>query len=1093
MPSSSRRKQAKPQHLSNGEKDGNQSMDTNEPETGYQSKPLDMSSNEEPVSEGQNLARRNSLGSRCSEGDEQGHPNVASPESADMPSAVYDLSTKVDNRNITNKIKDRPHDLEDHLCNENSESFSSVRELRAHTVDHPGAGTASPHSSPSSSHQNSNKHQIDLDNDSPPPKLLINSITTSGPSHHRRSSSGFHDNDLDDSSNHGLAKKRSRMDPCGPVSQHFGNSAIGIHAGGAMDLGYGLTGMEDGLEGHCCPICVKIFPKPSDLKRHMMCHTGEKPFRCQYCCKPFRAKSSMHYHLKASHGIDIELSPGLEERYLRMKTRAQLNLTYRNSHATRLPHNYGSEFHRDADNYDTDDYSNDSLYQTSGIGSDIAGSDYPSQGFADGQTSTDNRHALDLSVTGKFKNSTIKPKGKVGEIVAYADSQSKPLSLFVKAEKVIVSKLYGTDITTGKNTSVYHCNLCSNIFVSFVKLQLHLSVHFVKQVFTYQCCFCEDVFHQKWQMQNHLRHNHSYDVSGYKSLFAKDTLRAINPSESTDHFPCRFCYKIFTSQSSLQRHTKLHLRSRNCFCRFCGKTFDRYTSLQRHITLFHSKTASKSKTTSSSWVGRKMNFFISPRRLNPPPKINVPRNLPLNLSTSVKGSLQSFEAHRELSLSPPPFENGDTEDLALSQKSSDDDWSESLSEIPPNDLDDDSSEDIRSAHRHHLLPACHESSPRSHASWRPLSTSTMSTADQDAPLNFTTKSSTNLQDTNNNESSRSNSAQQSPELRLPSSNATPESLLPGYALGLNSANHYLMAKALMAHQTLTQHLNNTSPSMGIFPPNRLPPSLAAMSQMMSLPVGTSLLGDRSSLLGDRSSLLGDPHQGTSKSPSPTSGSSSKSETSPEDREGVPEGVQERDLMGLSRGAWGQEKMGPLWAFNMFSPDTGNTDGRKVTSLSRTHSRLGIVNTPINREALCKPTTLTDGRIVFKCPFCSKEFVSFSDINRHMDFHEDIRPYKCQYCDYYARTNSQLKVHMMRHQGIREFCCKLCNYKGVTQSDLNRHMKSQIHMLKSRNACKYCGEGFVTNKNLEKHLDGNCIVKMQKLNGGLDLPLHGRVT
>ena len=77
-------------------------------------------------------------------------------------------------------------------------------------------------------------------------------------------------------------------------------------------------------------------------------------------------------------------------------------------------------------------------------------------------------------------------------------------------------------------------------------------------------------------------------------------------------------------------------------------------------------------------------------------------------------------------------------------------------------------------------------------------------------------------------------------------------------------------------------------------------------------------------------------------------------------------------------------------------------------------------------------------------------------------------------------------------GIREFCCKLCNYKGVTQSDLNRHMKSQIHMLKSRNACQHCGEGFVTSKNLEKHLDGNCIVKMQKMNGDLNIPLQESV-
>lgn len=81
---------------------------------------------------------------------------------------------------------------------------------------------------------------------------------------------------------------------------------------------------------------------------------------------------------------------------------------------------------------------------------------------------------------------------------------------------------------------------------------------------------------------------------------------------------------------------------------------------------------------------------------------------------------------------------------------------------------------------------------------------------------------------------------------------------------------------------------------------------------------------------------------------------------------------------------------------------------------------------------------------------------------------------------YPRVLQQsLMIYLL---GIREFCCKVCNYRGVTQSDLNRHMKSQIHMLKSRNECSYCGEGFVTAKNLEKHLDGNCIIKVQQEKG-----------
>lgn len=30
-----------------------------------------------------------------------------------------------------------------------------------------------------------------------------------------------------------------------------------------------------------CEICKKVCMKPSDLKRHMMSHTGERPFKCE--------------------------------------------------------------------------------------------------------------------------------------------------------------------------------------------------------------------------------------------------------------------------------------------------------------------------------------------------------------------------------------------------------------------------------------------------------------------------------------------------------------------------------------------------------------------------------------------------------------------------------------------------------------------------------------------------------------------------------------------------------------------------------------------------------------------------------------------
>lgn len=132
-------------------------------------------------------------------------------------------------------------------------------------------------------------------------------------------------------------------------------------------------------------------------------------------------------------------------------------------------------------------------------------------------------------------------------------------------------------------------------------------------------------------------------------------------------------------------------------------------------------------------------------------------------------------------------------------------------------------------------------------------------------------------------------------------------------------------------------------------------------------------------------------------------------------------------------------------------------------------RLNIVQEPIDRDKALMPITDDIGRTFFECPYCHKLFGSTSDMNRHLDFHEDLRPYNCEYCDYSARTNSQLKVHKMRHEGIKLYSCDVCNYNGVTQSDLNRHKKTQSHIARSQNVCSMCGLGFYTSSQKQVHI------------------------
>ena len=52
---------------------------------------------------------------------------------------------------------------------------------------------------------------------------------------------------------------------------------------------------------HKCNFCDAVFAFPSDLKRHEMVHTDERPFKCDFCEKSFRRKNECSSHMKNVH------------------------------------------------------------------------------------------------------------------------------------------------------------------------------------------------------------------------------------------------------------------------------------------------------------------------------------------------------------------------------------------------------------------------------------------------------------------------------------------------------------------------------------------------------------------------------------------------------------------------------------------------------------------------------------------------------------------------------------------------------------------------------------------------------------------------
>ena len=57
-----------------------------------------------------------------------------------------------------------------------------------------------------------------------------------------------------------------------------------------------------------CPMCPKFFRKPSELRRHEMIHTGEKPFQCTMCDYASNRKANLQSHIQRTHWHDLIIS-----------------------------------------------------------------------------------------------------------------------------------------------------------------------------------------------------------------------------------------------------------------------------------------------------------------------------------------------------------------------------------------------------------------------------------------------------------------------------------------------------------------------------------------------------------------------------------------------------------------------------------------------------------------------------------------------------------------------------------------------------------------------------------------------------------------
>ncbi|XP_022606488.1 zinc finger protein 770 [Seriola dumerili] len=349
---------------------------------------------------------------------------------------------------------------------------------------------------------------------------------------------------------------------------------------------------------HQCHTCSKCFPSASKLQRHMMTHTGQRPFGCEICGKRFRQKTHLRVHCRTH----------LWSRYQKQRS------LYINRPPSRI----------------------------SGLNTRTA-ADVPIQEMLVHKKDDETQTGRDII---SVKHLVETPSIVTVQNNDKRESENKLLPHTSKTNEV--SKVNVKRTQTAKSMqnpgNVQHkCFQCLKCFASVSKLQRHEMVHTGLKPF--QCPTCGKAFRQASHLKTHERihckrkpsksvnqqvNNRKLKMNSQHQLYPRITVRIPSQKKSantdTTHsvfdsavskgegallcsryeIPvtkvnsafktntkchtcktkklhiCRICCKNFASPYKLSRHLVTHFGIRPYKCTLCSKTFTQHGHLKVH-------------------------------------------------------------------------------------------------------------------------------------------------------------------------------------------------------------------------------------------------------------------------------------------------------------------------------------------------------------------------------------------------------------------------------------------------------------------------------------------------------------------------------